>query len=85
MEMNEIMVNEEVVEVMDEITTKNSGNGLWIAGIAAVTLGAGYLICKKVINPIIAKRKAMKEEKVAESGLCESENCEVVSDENAEM
>ena len=64
--MEEIKVNEEIMDVtVDEVKSFNPGMGLKVAGIALVAGGVGYLVYKKVIKPIVAKRKdkkALKEE-----------------------
>lgn len=58
METNETMVNENV-ETVEEIAT-NNGNGLVYVAIGAAILGAGYIIGKKVVKPMIDKHKAKK-------------------------
>lgn len=63
MENNEIMVNEEIIEATEEVTTENSGNGLLIAAIVGGALLVGGIVYKKVIKPAIAKAKAKKEQK----------------------
>ena len=79
METKEIMTNEEVIEqVTDEITTIDSGKAGKIAVVALGTALVGTLVYKFVIKPLVAKRKAKKEE--AESDVIDCENfteCEV--------
>lgn len=64
--MDEVM-NVENVEVVDlepieeVVQTGNSGKGLLAVVAVGAALGVGTLLYKKVIKPIIAKRKAAKE------------------------
>ena len=71
MENNEVMVNEEVIEAVEEVATSNTYNGIVVLSSGIVTLGAGYLLVKKVIIPLVDKIKAKKEAKRAEAE-CES-------------
>lgn len=66
MENNEVMVNEEVIEVVEEVATSGTYNGIVILSTGLATLGAGYLLVKKVVLPLIEKIKAKKEAKLAE-------------------
>lgn len=60
---NEIIMDEIVeMEPVKDATTGASGKGLLILGVVTVTLGAGYVLAKKVIIPAIKKHKIKKEE-----------------------
>jgi flagellar biosynthesis/type III secretory pathway M-ring protein FliF/YscJ len=60
-EMNNIEVAEEVIEtVAEEITVPETGKGLKVAVVAGVALLVGGIVYKKVVKPLIAKRKAKK-------------------------
>lgn len=65
METNEIMNNEEIVESVEEIMTETSGNSLLIVGGVVATIGAGYVLVKKVVIPGCKKLKTKLEEKKA--------------------
>lgn len=77
MENNEIMVNEEVMETVEEVTSNAHGNGLVIAAVGAAVVGAGYLIGKKIVKPMIAKHKAKKElEKSQQEDAIITDDCD---------
>lgn len=58
---NEIKNEEMVYEVEESNDVKSSGKaGKVVIGVAAA-IGAGYVLCKKVVKPIINKVKAKKE------------------------
>lgn len=59
--MEQIMVNEEVMEATEDVVTTKSGNAVKaVVGVGVVAL-VGRVIYKRVIKPIINKRKAKKE------------------------
>ena len=61
---DEIMVNEEVIEAVEELVPAKAGIGgkvLVAAGLTALVCGVAY---KFAIKPLVAKRKAKKEERV---------------------
>ena len=58
---NEIMNNEVVIEEVTEITEVDSNKGLIAFGICVAALG-GVLLYKKVVKPLLNKRKAKKEQ-----------------------
>lgn len=62
MNTNEIMVNEEVVEVTEDMVNVGNGKGFKVAaGVGLAGLG-GYTIYKFIVKPLLAKRKAKKEQ-----------------------
>lgn len=75
MEANEIMVNEDVMEITEEVTTCTPNKGLKIAagiGIAALVSAVAY---KFVVKPIVAKVKAKKAEKALEEDSYIVDDC----------
>ena len=82
--MNEqVMVNEEVIEVMEETVTGNSGKGGMILAAIAGTALVGAAIYKFVVKPIVAKRKAKKEEPKVVGRFIDDES-EVIDIEESE-
>lgn len=62
MNTDDIMVNEEVVEVTEDIVNVGNGKGFKVAaGVGLAGLG-GYAIYKFIVKPLLAKRKAEKEQ-----------------------
>lgn len=66
MENNEIIMNEEIIDVVEDIATGNTYNGVVVLSAGLMTLGAGYLLVKKVVMPAIEKYKAKKEAEQSE-------------------
>ena len=60
----ELIEGVEVIELepVEEVASGISGKRLATLGVAAATIGAGYLLVTKVVIPAIKKRKAKKEE-----------------------
>lgn len=77
---NEIMINEEVVDGVAEVTTVDSKKGLIAIGATAAAV-LGVIIYKKVIKPKIAKRKAMKQNTEIEADYEEPVNDQEDSEE----
>ena len=73
MENNEVMVNEEVMDAVEE-ATNGTYNGVMILSTGIVTLGAGYLLVKKVVIPVIEKIKAKKDAMQSEEACDENED-----------
>ena len=72
MNTNEIMVNEEVIETTEGITTASSGNGIKMAvGIIALAVIGGVGAYRYIVKPMVAKIKAKKEQQAMEE---ESDN-----------
>lgn len=69
MEDMEIMTNEEtttdLVPAEEVAQTETSGNGLKVAVGVGLTGLVGVILYKKVIQPMLAKRKAAKDAKAA--------------------
>lgn len=77
---NEIMINEEVIDGVAEVTTVDSKKGLIAIGATAAAV-LGVIIYKKVIKPKIAKRKAMKQNTEIEADYEEPVNDQEDSEE----
>lgn len=77
---NEIMINEEVVDGVAEVTTVDSKKGLIAFGAAAAAV-LGVIIYKKAIKPMIAKRKAKKQNTEIEADYEEPVNDQEDSEE----
>lgn len=62
MDTNEIMVNEEVIELIDDISTEGYGKVFKVtAGVGLVVIG-GFVAYKYVIKPAIVKIKTKREQ-----------------------
>lgn len=70
MEANEIMVNEDVMEMTEEVTTSTPNKGLKIAAGIGLAALVGAVAYKFVAKPIAAKIKAKKAQKQAEAEDC---------------
>lgn len=77
---NEIMINEEVVEEAAEVAGFDSKKGLIAVAIGAAAI-VGVVVYKKVVKPMIAKRKAQKEQAVIEGAFEETAEVEVKDSE----
>ena len=67
MEANNILTNEEVLEATEEIATCGSKKGVKIAAGIGVSVFVGIIAYKYVVKPIVAKIKAKKELKEAQT------------------
>lgn len=63
MEETIIICEECPAEVIDVIADNGSGKCVFVAAGVGVALIGGFILYKKVIKPLIAKRKASKESK----------------------
>lgn len=77
---NEMMINEEVVEEVAEVANVDSKKGL-IAVAIGVTALVGVIAYKKVVKPMIAKRKAKKQNTEIEADYEEPVNDQEDSEE----
>ena len=64
MNTNEIMVNEEIIETTEEIATASSGKVFKMAAGVSLTVLAGFVAYKYVIEPVVAKIKTKKEQQM---------------------
>ena len=78
MDTNEIMVNEEVIELIDDISTEGYGKVFKVtAGVGLVVLG-GFVAYKYAIKPIVAKIKAKRKQQKMDADFDEFEDFEDV-------
>lgn len=77
---NEIMINEEVVEEAAEVVGFDPKKGLIAAGIGVAAI-VGVIVYKKVVKPLIAKKKALKEQAAIEAEFEETAEVEVKDSE----
>ena len=69
MNTDDIMVNEEVIEVAEEVVNVGNGKGFKVAaGVGLAGLG-GFAIYRFVVKPLLAKRKAKKEQRLADESV----------------
>ena len=67
MEENNVLNNEEVMEVTEKITNRDSKKGIKIAAGIGLTVLTGIIVYKYVLKPVAAKIKAKKEARVVET------------------
>ena len=78
MNTNEIMVNEEVIETTEGITTASSGNGIKMAvGIIALAVIGGVGAYRYIVKPMMAKIKAKKEQQRINAEVYDFNNAEI--------
>lgn len=84
METNEIMTNEEVMETTEEIVKVSSANGFKKAAVFGLVFIAGYVAGKYIIDPTVARIKALKQSKqmVEMDDFEDFEEASIVSEED---
>lgn len=69
MNTDDIMLTEEVIEVAEEAVNVGNGKSFKVAaGVGLAGLG-GYAIYKFIVKPLLAKRKAKKEQRLADESV----------------
>ena len=77
MNTNEIMVNEEIIETTEEIATASSGKVFKMAAGVSLTVLAGFVAYKYVIEPVVAKIKTKKEQQMIDEEVDDFDDAEI--------